>query len=111
MITITVDTAGEKPMCLDPSAFVKDFLRNTVSMLDEKFGDGYAQANPQLVAECIQAQAEIWRSITISAASQDIVRQLSDLVSALYDLKKEFSDVTSAIYDVAAAVETGNEHD
>ena len=43
------------------------YLHRAVRMLDDCFGQGYAAANPQLVAECIRSQTLDYHTTALTA--------------------------------------------
>lgn len=57
-----------------------EYMRDAVESIDKQFGDGYAKANPVLVAAFIQAAAHDYHAMAVSVAGGKVSAAISEAV-------------------------------
>ncbi len=65
-------TASLETLMRQAPMTISDYLDGAVSAIDKQFGDGYAKANPELVAGFIKACAMDFNSMVIKQAIDDV---------------------------------------
>ena len=61
-------TIGNQEAMFQAGSTVDVYLGAAVKMLDGQFGEGYAKANPQLVAALVSSQANDYNSVSLVKA-------------------------------------------
>jgi hypothetical protein len=51
---------------------IGQYLTQAISEIDQRFGEGYAQDNPALVAECVRSQTMDLNSVALTAVLYEI---------------------------------------
>lgn len=63
---------------------IRQYLYQALEHIDDIFGEGYAHKNPNLVGQCVTAQALDFATTSITAALWE-VKQLVDCVASSLD--------------------------
>lgn len=61
---------------------IKQYLNQAREAIDDVFGAGYARHNPVLVAACVKAQAEDYKTVAIAAPLYEISQSIDELAAA-----------------------------
>lgn len=81
----------EKPRLTEETALkqagqtIKQYLFQAEAAIDEVFGEGFAKENPGLVGDCVKAQAEDFKTTSMTAAIYGVEDSIS-FVSGSLDL-------------------------
>ena len=103
METITADTAT---LMRQASMTANEHMLHCVRYIDEKFGEGYAKAHPELLAAMIQASAQDFHTTCSNAVMQD---QIGSVGMSLDSISSAIRKVADALEEVSSSIETHGE--
>lgn len=100
METITADSMT---LMRQASMTANEHMIHCVRYIDEKFGEGYAKGQPELLAAMIQASAQDYHTSCLTSVMQGLD---SSMLSSLDGVAKSIGTIAKALDEVAGLIES-----
>lgn len=82
----------QKPSCNESEAMrqagmtISAYMNVAIEIIDERFGNGYARASPNLIGDLVKAQTMDFNSTSQSSALYDIAQAIEGLSNEVHTL-------------------------
>ena len=78
-------TADPTTLMRQASITAHEYFTAAIKYIDDRFGDGYAQAHPELIAAFMQTAARDFQTAITAQTMQDAAKQISETLRARSD--------------------------
>ena len=78
-------TADHKTLMRQAPMTAHEYFHEAIKSIDDRFGDGYAQAHPELIGAFMQTAARDFQTAITALTMQDAAEQISKTLRARSD--------------------------